>query len=85
MQHVAELEDVPPGLIGQRNPEFVFMSAQQDVFCWAGETDSLGRIGVKEARLSVRMANNSRAGSFIARILSRTEIFERARRVDAQP
>ena len=65
MQLVAELEDVPPGLIGQRNPEFVFMSAQQDVFCWAGEIDSPGRTGVKEARLTASTDNNSRAAGVI--------------------
>ena len=56
--------DVTPGLIGQRVPPFIFMSAQH-IFCWAGGTGSPGRTGVREARLTARTANKNRAGSFI--------------------
>jgi len=66
---VAALEAAPPGLIGQRMPASMFMSAQQ-VLCWTGEADSSGRTGVKEARLTANTANNSRAGSLIDRNLA---------------
>jgi hypothetical protein len=80
-QHVAELE-VPAGLIGQRRPPLVFMSAQQ-LFCWTVGTESPGRTGVREATVTARTANNSRAGSLITHTLAYSEIFERTGRVDA--
>jgi hypothetical protein len=75
VQQAAELEDVPPELIGQRTPASMFMSAQHVLCCCAVGKDSPGRTGVKEARLTANRANNSRAGSLIARILSRTHAF----------
>jgi hypothetical protein len=65
VQQIAELDDVPLGLIGQRLPASTFMSAQQHGFGWGAGTDSAGRTGVREPRLSATIANNSRAGSFI--------------------
>jgi hypothetical protein len=59
----------------------MFMSAQQVLGCALGK-DSLGRTGVKEARLTANRPNSSRAGSFITGILSQTAISERAGRVD---
>jgi hypothetical protein len=60
-------------LTGQRRPASIFMSAQQ-VLCWTGKTDSPGRTGVKEARLSARTASNSRVGNFITDTLSQAAI-----------
>jgi hypothetical protein len=75
VQQAAELEDVPLGLIGQRAPASVFMSAQQVLCCWAVGKDSPGRTGVKEARLIANTANNSRARSFIDRNLASASDF----------
>jgi hypothetical protein len=85
VQHAAELDDVPPGLNGHRTPASVFMSAQH-AFRWGGKKDSLGRTGVREARLTANTASNNRAGNFIGGILSHIAIYERAgidRRIEA--
>jgi len=61
----------------------MFMSAQQVLCCALGK-DSLGRTGVKEARLTANIANSNRAGSVITGILPHTAISERASGVDAR-
>jgi hypothetical protein len=61
VQHSEELDVVPLGLIGQRWPASMFISAQQKRFCRTVGTGSLGRTGVKEATLIARRANSIRA------------------------
>ena len=84
VQHAAELDDVPPGLIGQRTPAFMFMAAQQRAVCWTAGTASPGRTGVKDARLTANTANSIRARNFIGDTLTQSTIFERGSGIDAR-
>jgi hypothetical protein len=65
VQHTEEPDVVPLGLIGQRWPPSMFMSAQQECFCRIVGTESFGRTGVNEATLIARRANKIRADVII--------------------
>ena len=68
VQHVPELELVPPGLIGQRlQASTMFMSVQY-LFCRTAGSGVSGTTGVNETTLSVTMPSTNRAGKLIGRI-----------------